>query len=272
MPLYMDRHDLQGVTAEDVAHAHVRDLQVQSQFGVRYLSYWFDYDTQAAFCLVDSPTKEAAEQVHRVAHGLVANRIIEVDPHRVEDFLGAIRDPSGGDHVETAFRAILFTDIEGSTALTQRLGDGGAMRILRRHDEVVRAALRSHRGHEVKHTGDGIMGSFTSATEAVESAHVIQRALTDDPDTAEGERLRVRIGLSAGEPVTERGDLFGAAVQLAARLCVEAPPGEILASSAVRDLSIGKGFTFQNAGELNLKGFDTPIRAYLVRSEGGTTP
>jgi class 3 adenylate cyclase len=268
----MDRHDLPGVTAEDVAQAHLRDLEVQERFGVRYLSYWFDHEAQTAFCLVDSPTKEAAEQVHRLAHGLVPSRVIEVDPHRVEDFLGRIGDPSGSDHVETAFRAILFTDIEGSTALTQRLGDVAAMRVVRRHDEIVRAALRSHRGREVKHTGDGIMGSFTSAIEAVDSALAIQRALTEDAEVPEGERLRVRIGLSAGEPVTEGGDLFGTAVQLAARLCGAAPPGGILASPAVRDLAVGKGFAFKDAGELALKGFDLPIRAYRVEWQAGSTP
>ena len=177
MPLYLDRHDLpDGVTAEAVALAHIRDLEVQDRYGAHYLSYWFDYDRQVAFCLVKAPSKVAAEAVHREAHGLIAARIIEVDPRGIDEFLGAIPQAQPAEpYVETAFRAILFTDVEGSTALTQRLGDAKAMRLLHRHDEIVRSAVRMLQGSEVKHTGDGIMASFGSAFRAVECAIAIQR-------------------------------------------------------------------------------------------------
>ena len=180
MPLFMDRHDLAGATAEDLAKAHALDDKVQEKFGVRYVSYWFDYERQAAFCLVDSPDTKAAEDVHRESHGLLANEIIEVHPDQVRAFLGPIRKvPLGESYEETAFRSILFTDIEGSTALTQRLGDSAAMKVLRRHDDIVRDALRGAEGNEVKHTGDGIMASFTSASRAVGCAIAIQKQLAD---------------------------------------------------------------------------------------------
>ena len=83
MPLYLDWHDMpDGVTADAAALAHVRDLEVQGRYGVHYLSYWFDPDRLTGFCLVDAPSKVAAEAVHREAHGLIAARIIEVDPRR----------------------------------------------------------------------------------------------------------------------------------------------------------------------------------------------
>ena len=272
MPLFMDRHDLVGATAEDLAKAHALDETVQERFGVRYVSYWFDYERQAAFCLVDSPTPKEAEDVHRESHGLLANEIIQVHPDQVRAFLGRYRDvPLGEPYEETAFRSILFTDIEGSTALTQRLGDSKAMQVLRSHDDIVRESLRESEGNEVKHTGDGIMASFTSASRAVGCAIAIQRRLADHNSKQE-EALSVRIGLAAGEPVTDSGDLFGACVQLAARLCAHAEPGGILTSTAIRDLALGKGFAFVDQGEVALKGFEDPVRPYAVNwaNESGT--
>jgi class 3 adenylate cyclase len=261
----MDRHDLPGATPTDVAVAHASDLDVQDKYGVRYLSYWFDYERQTAFCLVESPSRDAAEAVHRESHGMVANSIIEVDPQRVAEFLG--NPPTadvGTPYVATAFRTVLFTDIHGSTALTQRLGDIAAMRVLRQHDEVVRNALRTSGGLEVKHTGDGIMASFTSVARAVECSIGIQQNVSKHLAKQPDEALKVKIGLAAGEPVTEGDDLFGAAVQLAARLCDQAGADGILVSAAVRDLCIGKNFSFTEHGELNLRGFDEPVRAYTV--------
>ncbi|MFY9614453.1 MAG: DUF4242 domain-containing protein [Candidatus Dormiibacterota bacterium] len=79
MPLYMDYHNkIEGLTAEAVAGAHQKDLGVQDQYGVNYVKYWFDEGSGKVFCLVEAPTKEAAVAVHREAHGLVADEIVEV--------------------------------------------------------------------------------------------------------------------------------------------------------------------------------------------------
>ena len=162
---------------------------------------------------------------------------------------------------------ILFTDVEGSTALTQRLGDAKAQEVLRTHNRIVRDALEAHTGSEIKHTGDGIMASFSSATRALECAIAIQRAFAEHSESAE-EPIRVRIGLNAGEPVAEEKDLFGTAVQLAARICAYAQPGEILAADVVQQLAAGKGFSFADKGEATLKGFEKPVRLHEVRWQG----
>lgn len=264
MPLYLDRHDVSGVTPEDVAQAHLADLEVQERFGVTYLTYWFDYEKQSAFCLVDAPDPETASAVHAEAHGLVAGKILPVDRDAVMAFLGRMTDPdSPGPIAESGVRTILFTDLVDSTAMTQRLGDDGAMALLRAHDEVVRAALTENRGREVKHTGDGIMASFASVARAAECACGIQRALLER--SVAGEFVRVRIGINAGEPVTENDDLFGTAVQLAARLCSVAEPSEVLVSSTVKDLAAGKPIAFEPRGPFDLKGFSEPVPAYAVR-------
>jgi class 3 adenylate cyclase len=264
VPLYMDRHDLPGATAEDVARVHLADLAIQDRYDVTYTTYWFDPVAESAFCLVHAPSKDAAETVHREAHGFVAAQIMEVDERSVRDFLGQIVEPMPGDPwVATAFRVVLFTDIEGSTDLTQRLGDARAMQVIRDHDEIVRRAIDARGGQVVKHTGDGIMASFLSVTRALETAAAIERDLVQRNRDVE-HPFNVRNGIAAGEPVTTHDDLFGATVQLAARLCSAAQPGAVLVSGAVRELAVGKGLAFEDGGELTLKGFDEPVRVYRL--------
>lgn len=262
MHFFMDRHDFEGMTAEEAAKAHLRDLEVQAWFDVQFIHYWFDDERQTGFCLAKAPTRDAVEAAHRASHGLAPNQVIEVDDQALNRFMGAITPhPPGEAYVETAFRTIIFTDLEDSTRFTQRYGDARAMAMVRAHDQIVRDALKRNGGTEVKHTGDGLMAAFLSVTGAIQSAVEIQRQLAEAKDAAD---LRVRIGIAAGEPVTERDDLFGAAVQLAARLSSRAEGGAILVSSAVRDLAVGKGFAFRKRGRLRLKGFEEPQQAYEV--------
>jgi class 3 adenylate cyclase len=262
VPFYMDRHDFVGLTAAEAASMHLKDLEVQGRFGVQFLTYWFDDERQTAFCLAKAPSGDAVEAVHRLSHGSVPGHVTEVDQRAVERFMGGIVEHQPGEpYVETAFRTILFTDMEGSTSLTQRLGDARAMAVLRAHDRIVGEALGRNGGSEVKHTGDGLMASFPSVVGAIESAVQIQRRLAEADERSE---LRLRIGMSAGEPVTERNDLFGAVVQLAARLCSRAEPGSVLVSSAVHDLALGKGFAFRKHRRLSLKGFDEPVQSFEV--------
>ncbi|MCH7952588.1 MAG: adenylate/guanylate cyclase domain-containing protein [Chloroflexi bacterium] len=189
----------------------------------------------------------------------------------VREFLeeGPQRRPSRTEHLGISPVTILFTDVEGSTPLTQRLGDAKARELLREHERMVREALKAHGGSEVKTMGDGFMASFSSATKALECAIAIQRAFAERNETAE-EPIKVRIGLNAGEPIVEddpdgRGDLFGTAVNLAARIAAKAGGGEILASNVVRELVAGKEFLFNDRGETELRGFEDPVRVYEVR-------
>jgi class 3 adenylate cyclase len=263
MPLYLDRHDLSGVTAADVAGAHVRDLEVQGRYDVRFVSYWFDYERQTAFCLADGPSADAITRAHAEAHGLVPHSVIEVDPSVLRRFLVPPEHPPGEPYVETAFRAIVFTDIVGSTDLTNRVGDRRAMEMVRAHDRIVRDALKRHGGTEVKHTGDGMLASFVSVADAIAASIAIQRGVAEH-NVASDVPFEVRIGAAAGEPVTEGDDLFGAAVQLASRLTARAQPGSVLVSSAMRDLALGKGFEFVSRGSVRPKGFADTVRTFEV--------
>jgi class 3 adenylate cyclase len=150
---------------------------------------------------------------------------------------------------------VMFTDMVGSTDLTQARGDVAAQEIVRRHNSIVRTALANFLGKEIKHTGDGIMASFASSANAVEAAVEIQRQVAAHNQRSPGQELHLRIGLNAGEPIQEEDDLFGTTVQLAARVCAATATDQILCTQVVRDLSFGKAIEFRPAGEHALKGF-----------------
>jgi class 3 adenylate cyclase len=264
--MYMDRHDVPGITPEEVAEAHSRDVDVQEKHGVRYHTYWFDPANGSVFCLAEGPSKDALEAVHREAHGSLATTILELDPSvPLNQLLGAAPEfPARTPYTAPAMRVIVFTDLTGSVDQTSRLGDDAHLELLRTHNSIVRRELEAHGGHEVKHTGDGIMAAFTSVASAVAFAMAAQQAFLEHNERST-EPLDVKIGISAGEPVTDdNDDLFGASVQLAARLCDCAMPGEIVTSVAVRELCIGKQFRFEDRGPVQLKGLPEPTAAYRV--------
>jgi class 3 adenylate cyclase len=187
----------------------------------------------------------------------------------VAQFLGEERPgPPPAGSPASAVHTILFTDMESSTALTQRLGDAKAQELVRAHNTIVREALEAHRGSEIKHTGDGIMASFASASGALECAVAIQQGVAARAEEQPEMPLGVRIGLNAGEPVAEEDDLFGASVQLARRVCDHAEPGQIVVADVVRQLATGKGFLFSDLGDTALRGFEEPVRLYEVRWRG----
>ena len=273
MPLYMDIHEISGgVSAEDVAKAHAEDAKIEDKYGVHYHKYWVNEKAGKIFCLCHAPNAEAAIQVHREAHGLVADKVIEIQPELAEGFLGGVEVneagaalvPGATNERDPGIRTVLFTDIVDSTTLTQTLGDEAALAMLGVHDTIVRDALSALGGREVKHTGDGIMASFISAAGAIRCAIQIQREL-DKHTKANPERpLKVRVGAAAGEPVEQNNDLFGSTVQLASRLCEHAAPEQIVVSNAIAELCVGKGLRFEDLGEVVLKGFGYPVRAHAA--------
>ena len=264
----MDRHEAKSVTAREVADAHQKDLEIQDKYKTKILTYWFDEERSTAFCLIDSPDEESIHLLHDEAHGSVPNEIIEVDPMTVDAFLGRIKDPvptQGDTAIDSAFRIRRVTDLKDSTAMTTRFGDTKAMHLLRIHNRLTRSSLRENNGREVKHTGDGFMISFASVSYAVDCAIDIQNAFTSYNQGHSDESMHLRIGLSAGEPVEEDGDLFGSTVQLAARICNHADPDKILADQVVCNLCEPKNYSFIDLGEITPKGFDQAVRLYEVK-------
>jgi len=269
MPIYMDRHYAEDATRQGITNAHEKDLEIQHKHDCKFITYWFDDDRHTGFCLVNAPSKEALQNAHDEAHGGIPHEIIEVDPAIVQAFLGRVKDPEpvnplGKTPVDSAFRTIMFTDLKDSTLMSTIFGDAKALHLVRIHNALTRNALREFKGNEVKHTGDGIMASFASVSNAVECAIAIQRAFDAYNQENPDESLFVRIGLSAGEPIEEGGDLYGRAVNLAARLCSHSEPAKILVAELVRDLCHEETIPFVNMGEITPKGFTQPITVYEV--------
>jgi class 3 adenylate cyclase/pimeloyl-ACP methyl ester carboxylesterase len=212
----------------------------------------------------------------------------------IHDFLeeGATTATQPADAEASAFRTILFTDLVGHTEMMSRLGDERGRDVLREHERITREVLKANGGTEVKTMGDGFMASFGSVTKAVECAIALQRAFADwnagvgaqhvgdsndvgssaeiarrddRPSSRRAAPLQVRVGLNAGEPIEEDGDLFGATVILASRIAAKAGGGEILVADTVRGLCSGKGFLFADRGEFVAKGIEEPVRISEVR-------
>jgi len=245
---------------------------VQEKYGAKYLRWWFNPSRRTVCCLVEAPSPEAATQVHVEAHGAgaEADKMVEVSSEVVEVFLGEsvdaglgwMTDPAGNS--DGGFRSILFTDLEGSTSMTQRLGDAEATRMLKLHDQLVRREIEAQHGRVVKHTGDGFMATFSGVSAAIRTAIGIQQVLRSHCGRRAEHSLRVRIGIGAGEPVDDGDDLFGATVQLARRVCDAAPPECIWVVNVVRELCLGKEFEFKAVGATPLKGFAEPVPLHEV--------
>ena len=158
----------------------------------------------------------------------------------------------------------MFTDLVGHTEMMRRLGDDKGRDVLREHERITRELLREHAGTEVKTMGDGFMASFGSVTKAMDCAIALQRAF-EQHSASTPEPLHVRVGLNAGEPIEEDGDLFGSTVIMASRIAAKAGAGEILIPEPLRHLLSGKSYVYADRGETMLKGFEDSVRLYEVR-------
>jgi len=160
---------------------------------------------------------------------------------------------------------ILFSDIEGSTQMTERLGDQRMQQVLRGHNEIVRHQVAAFGGFEVKSLGDGFMLAFSSARRALQCAMAIQRAFAAHNPEHPEEPVMVRIGLHTGELVQEMDDFFGKNVILASRIADQAQGGEILVSSLLKELTDSAGdIRFGEGQDVELKGLAGLNRVYVV--------
>lgn len=160
--------------------------------------------------------------------------------------------------------AIMFTDLEGSTSAYDRLGDAAGRALVRAHDAVVRDVLRRGEGTLMKHTGDGAEVAFSSVEAACKAAVRMQKGFARHSRRNPERAIRVRIGINVGEPLAENGDLFGSAVNVAARVCARAKGGEILLTDHARRLVDSAGLCFRTRGTATLRGVRTPVELYQI--------
>lgn len=249
MPIYMDVHIVPGVKARAVAEAHHKDLLHQDEFECKCMTYWIDEERENVFCLIDAPSKEAVEELHGKAHGLIPNKIIEVSPNLVSSFLGRIYDPedvaTGSDGLKVfadpSFRILLMVEMTDPVLLQYKLGRDKAYELLKYNNGIIRSNLAGHSGTEVEHEGTGFIASFVSASKAVSCALAIQSEIRQ-------EEAGIKIAINGGEPVEKSNNLFGDALQLAAYMCAVTPNRHIMVSAAVKGLASKDHFQTKTSG------------------------
>lgn len=248
MPIYMDIHNVPGIEAIDVAKAHQKDLAIQEKYQCKAMTYWVDENRGTAFCLISAPDKQMVEEMHRRAHGLVPNKIIEVNNEVVESFLGRIYDPEETEtsdsglkvFSDSAFRILLVTDTTDPVLLRHELGKEKANELLNEQNNTIRKELSTHDGRKVESAGSGFIASFSLAMKAITCALKIQKNLSDTNRNLTG----FKIGISAGNPVEKSDKLFGDTIQLARHLGAIAKSNQIALGSVVKELATT--YNFQN--------------------------
>ncbi len=246
MPLYMDVHIIPGIKAKDVAEAHRKDMLMQEEHACKCMTYWIDEERENVFCLIEAPDKEAVVAMHNRAHGLIPNKIIEVDPNLVESFLGRIYDPVNAATTDDglkvfndpSFRIILFINAKDPALLRFELGIEKANELLNNSTNIIRHNLAIYDGREVEHPGTGFIASFTNAAKAVSCALSIQQAAS----SPEVHAALLKIGINAGEPVSTTNKLFGDTIQFARQLSFVCNDARITVASVVKDLAIKDHF------------------------------
>jgi AraC-like DNA-binding protein len=240
MPIYMDLHTIQGVTAKAVAEAHILDVKIQDNYFCKALTYWVDESKGCVFCLFDAPDKESVRELHAKSHGLIPHEIIEVNPDVVQAFLGRIQDPTDVKpdpttqlkiFHESAFRVILLTRTKDVRLLLHNAGRDRARELLLLYSTIVHHEVNTHKGCEVYRGEEGFVTSFINHNAALECALTIQEKLKSTIH-----ELGLRIVLHAGNPVEKHGSIFGSTLRFASFLTNFGTDGQITISAVVRDL------------------------------------
>lgn len=220
MPLFLDLHTLpEGITSKHVAEMHQADLDIEHKYNCRGLTYWCDEKRKTAFCLIEAPNKQALIDLHENAHGAIPTRIIEVNDTIVESFLGRIADPEKSHDVslniinDVAFRTLMVVKIKQFYRQTR---DVEALKA-RRNEYIaaIKTCSAEFKGRIVKEDGQNFLISFVSVTDAIHCGVKIENRY---PKLLQSD-MSLKIGISAGVPVTEKDGIFEDTIQTADYLC-----------------------------------------------------
>ena len=241
MPLFMDFHLIANVTIEAVKEAHIADIAIQNQYGVKYHQFWVNEEAGTVFCLAEGPDKETVELVHRTAHGNIPCALTEVEPgfyrsmmgeKQNVEYSGLVKTDNGA--IDLGYRHILVVLVmEDSKSNSSDSHDQSQTFVSAKHD--VSHCISKFGGRELNWAIDeSLIGVFSDADKAVQCAVEIQKTIIARNDRG---KLILKIGLTAEQPVTSEGNFFTTAIRLAHRLSHTANDNQILISSLVRKLS-----------------------------------
>lgn len=240
MPLYMDFHVGQGLTAEDVANAHQLDLAVQDELNCNCLTYWFDEGSGSAYCLIEAPNKETAVEVHNRSHKQLPDEIIEVDKRVVKAFLGRVIDPAVVDYIidnkikvfnDPAFRVILTIAMLPKRLLIHKYGEEKSNTMLTETSGFISKAIGNHKGV----TADSSANEFIATFESPVQAYLCAMKIMDNQSLLSKD-LNLRMTVHAGNPVDGDPELFGATLKQSRFLCNESKDKMVNITYTVDDL------------------------------------
>jgi AraC-like DNA-binding protein len=259
----MDVHIVPGVKARNVAEAHRQDLLHQEEYGCKCMTYWIDEGRESIFCLIEAPDKDAVKEMHRKAHGLVPNKVIEVSSGVVQSFLGRIYDPEEAEtstdglkvFSDPSYRILLVTKTIDPVLLQYKLGIEKANEFLKEQNNIIRRNLVQCNGTEVEHGGTGFIISFSSAAKALSCALAIQN---DIPEVL-ADTLGFKMSINGGEPIEKSNKLFGDAIQLARYMFTIPKNFKLAVASSVKELAANDHFKSNGANFITLSRQDEDL-------------
>lgn len=240
MPVYMDLHVGQGLTAEDVAMAHQADLKMQDKFNCHCLTYWVDESRGNAYCLIDAPDRETVYELHRNSHKQLPDEIIEVDRRVIKAFLGRIHDPEVVDYMidqkikvfnDPAFRVMLLIQLKDKQQIIFEEGVETAEKLLKKFGRFSKGLIEKNNGMAAESEGWELVATFTSSIQAVSCAIDIWNFLQ-----SEVKRLGLKMVVHAGQPIDKSQKLFGEVLDLGRFINYFRKENTILVSYTVKNL------------------------------------
>lgn len=251
MPFFMDFHQFENITIDEVKKAHIADVSIQDQYGVKYHQFWVNENAGTVFCLTEGPDKETCELVHKMSHGNIPCALTEVEPGfyktmmgeklRLEDAL--VKRPNGT--VDLGYRFLLLVSLRSISASNSKeitlLGSPAWAK------SIICENILHNNGRQIKWAADrSFIGVFDDAAEAVRTALNIKQDLQSAHNKTE--KIIYTIGISADQPVTIKGEFFSKAIKLAQRLSIAASDNEIFVSTLVKRLC--QDSSLENSPEL----------------------
>lgn len=257
MPLFMDFHKIENITVDDVVKAHMADLAIQEQYGVKYLQFWVNQKAGTVFCLTEGPDAKTCEMVHQMAHGNLPCAITELESATYKLFMGEYHKVEHGlvknqdESIDLGYRNILAVTVRSKARSTEE-ANTPILDIPQWARAQVLDNIRKHNGREIKWPiDDGIIAVFNDAAEAVTCGHEIHGKLLSDLLYP---KVVFKIGITSDQPVTDEGEFFIKAIKLASRLTHIAGDNQILISSLVKELChtnipSSSGIRYLNTGD-----------------------
>jgi AraC-like DNA-binding protein len=273
MPLFMDFHKDLDVTVDDVKGAHMADLSVQSKYNVRNLQYWINEEAGTMFCLMEAPDKESCAKMHEESHGNLACAIQEVERALYEMIIGSIPTTDQGvvknedGSIDSGYRFIMMVQLIGQTIIDES-SEYRSLEIPQRPKSLIREIINKHQGGVIENiSNDNIISVFQSSTKAVNCALKIRKEFmmqqNSDPDP--GLNLSLKIGIAAGQPLTENDGFYEETIREASYCTRFTGDGKIMVSSLVNDLGNLEGIIREHQELSAIEILDRPSERFVMQ-------